>query len=107
MRIDLAQIAPPPRPGKPQSGTRMQLPVEGYPLLSDVTHQVTAQGPELPAEEVEQLITIPLARTLSARSRRGLAAVRFLPSRRHPPCAVQVAYFVRCVFDWPHRFASR
>ena len=98
MRIDLAQIAPHPRPGKPQSGTWMQLPVDGYPLLSDVTHQVTAQGPELPAEEVEQLITIPLARTLNS-----VPGALGSQSRRSPPRALGRP----SIFHRPHCASKR
>ena len=42
-----------------------QLPVDAYPLLSDVSAQVTTQAPGLAAEEVEQQITIPLERALN------------------------------------------
>jgi heavy metal efflux system protein len=42
-----------------------QLPVDAYPLLSDVAAQVTTQAPGLAAEEVEQQITIPLERALN------------------------------------------
>ena len=37
------------------------LSVEAYPELGDVTAQVTTQMPGLAAEEVEQLITVPLS----------------------------------------------
>jgi cobalt-zinc-cadmium resistance protein CzcA len=42
-----------------------QLPVDAYPLLSDVYVQVTADAPGLAAEEVEQQITVPLERALN------------------------------------------
>jgi heavy metal efflux system protein len=42
-----------------------QLPVDAYPLLSDVYVQVTAAAPGLAAEEVEQQITVPLERALN------------------------------------------
>jgi cobalt-zinc-cadmium resistance protein CzcA len=51
-----------------------QLPVDAYPLLSDVACQVTAQAPGLAAEEVEQQITIPLERALNGVP--GLATMR-------------------------------
>ena len=38
------------------------LSVEAYPELGDVAAQVTTQIPGLAAEEVEQLITVPLER---------------------------------------------
>jgi cobalt-zinc-cadmium resistance protein CzcA len=41
------------------------LSVEAYPDISDVTAQVTTQLPGLAAEEVEQLITIPLERQIN------------------------------------------
>ena len=37
-----------------------QLPVDAYPLFSDVYSQVTTAAPGLAAEEVEQQITVPL-----------------------------------------------
>jgi heavy metal efflux system protein len=42
-----------------------QLPVDAYPLLSDVYVQVTTAAPGLAAEEVEQQITVPLERALN------------------------------------------
>src|SRR3984893_12313144 len=42
-----------------------QLPVDAYPLLSDVYVQVTTPAPGLAAEEVEQQITVPLERALN------------------------------------------
>jgi heavy metal efflux system protein len=41
------------------------LSVEAYPELGDVTAQVTTQMPGLAAEEVEQLITVPLEREIN------------------------------------------
>src|SRR6201989_2693872 len=41
------------------------LAVEGYPELGDVAAQVTTQMPGLAAEEVEQLITVPLERQIN------------------------------------------
>src|SRR5215813_13897554 len=41
------------------------LSVEAYPELGDVAAQVTTQVPGLAAEEVEQLITVPLAREIN------------------------------------------
>jgi heavy metal efflux system protein len=41
------------------------LSVEAYPELGDVSAQVTTQMPGLAAEEVEQLITIPLEREIN------------------------------------------
>src|ERR1700752_3691256 len=41
------------------------LSVEAYPDLGDVAAQVTTQMPGLAAEEVEQLITIPLERQIN------------------------------------------
>src|SRR5579863_8780958 len=41
------------------------LSVEAYPELGDVTAQVTTQMPGLAAEEVEQLITVPLERAIN------------------------------------------
>jgi heavy metal efflux system protein len=41
------------------------LSVEAYPELGDVTAQVTTQLPGLAAEEVEQLITVPLEREIN------------------------------------------
>src|SRR5579862_1849136 len=41
------------------------LSVEAYPELGDVTAQVTTQMPGLAAEEVEQLITVPLERQIN------------------------------------------
>jgi heavy metal efflux system protein len=41
------------------------LSVEAYPELGDVSAQVTTQMPGLAAEEVEQLITIPLERQIN------------------------------------------
>src|SRR5205085_5586833 len=42
-----------------------QLAIDAYPLLSPVSAQVTVQVSGLAAEEVEQQITIPLARALN------------------------------------------
>ena len=39
--------------------------VEAYPELGDVASQVTTQIPGLAAEEVEQLITVPLEREIN------------------------------------------
>ena len=41
------------------------LSVEAYPELGDVSAQVTTQVPGLAAEEVEQLITVPLERQVA------------------------------------------
>src|ERR1700751_1156320 len=41
------------------------LSVEAYPELGDVAAQVTTQIPGLAAEEVEQLITVPLERQIN------------------------------------------
>ena len=41
------------------------LSVEAYPELGDVAAQVTTQVPGLAAEEVEQLITVPLERQIN------------------------------------------
>src|SRR5882762_973876 len=41
------------------------LSVEAYPELGDVSAQVTTQLPALAAEEVEQLITVPLERQIN------------------------------------------
>src|SRR5579862_6981795 len=41
------------------------LSVEAYPELGDVSAQVTTQMPGLAAEEVEQLITVPLERQIN------------------------------------------
>src|ERR1700753_2825164 len=41
------------------------LSVEAYPELADVAAQVTTQMPGLAAEEVEQLITVPLERQIN------------------------------------------
>src|SRR5580693_8384595 len=41
------------------------LSVEAYPELGDVASQVTTQIPGLAAEEVEQLITVPLERSIN------------------------------------------
>src|ERR1700747_2308984 len=41
------------------------LSVEAYPDLGDVAAQVTTQVPGLAAEEVEQLITVPLERQIN------------------------------------------
>ena len=41
------------------------LSVEAYPELGDVASQVTTQVPGLAAEEVEQLITVPLERAIN------------------------------------------
>src|SRR6516162_4316670 len=41
------------------------LSVEAYPDLGDVSAQVTTQMPGLAAEEVEQLITVPLERQIN------------------------------------------
>src|ERR1700736_1118625 len=43
----------------------MTLSVEAYPDLGDVAAQVTTQMPGLAAEEVEQLITVPLERQIN------------------------------------------
>jgi heavy metal efflux system protein len=51
-----------------------QLPVEVYPLFSDVYVQVTTDAPGLAAEEVEQQITVPLERVLNGVP--GLARMR-------------------------------
>ena len=51
-----------------------QLPVEAYPLFSDVYVQVTTDAPGLAAEEVEQQITVPLERALNGVP--GLARMR-------------------------------
>ena len=41
------------------------LSVEAYPELGDIAAQVTTQMPGLAAEEVEQLITVPLERQIN------------------------------------------
>src|SRR5580658_5097263 len=41
------------------------LSVEAYPELGDVASQITTQTPGLAAEEVEQLITVPLERSIN------------------------------------------
>src|SRR6201996_7834918 len=41
------------------------LSVEAYPELGDVAAQVTTQMPGLAAEEIEQLITVPLERQIN------------------------------------------
>src|ERR1700689_3856108 len=41
------------------------LSVEAYPELGDVSAQVTTQVPGLAAEEIEQLITVPLEREIN------------------------------------------
>ncbi len=41
------------------------LSVEAYPDLGDVSAQVTTQIPGLAAEEVEQLVTVPLERQIN------------------------------------------
>jgi heavy metal efflux system protein len=51
-----------------------QLPVDAYPLFSDVYAQVTTAAPGLAAEEVEQQITVPLERALNGVP--GLARMR-------------------------------
>ena len=43
----------------------MTLSVEAYPELGDVAAQVTTQVPGLAAEEVEQLVTVPLERQIN------------------------------------------
>jgi len=43
----------------------MQLKLEAYPDIGDVTAKVTTQAPGLAAEEIEQQITVPLERALS------------------------------------------
>src|SRR5215472_17022082 len=43
----------------------LTLSVEAYPELGDVAAQVTTQMPGLAAEEVEQLITVPLEREIN------------------------------------------
>src|SRR5271170_6199541 len=50
------------------------LSVEAYPELGDVAAQVTTQMPGLAAEEVEQLITVPLEREINGTS--GLLLMR-------------------------------
>src|SRR5215471_4488002 len=50
------------------------LSVEAYPELGDVAAQVTTQVPGLAAEEVEQLITVPLERQINGTS--GLLLMR-------------------------------
>jgi cobalt-zinc-cadmium resistance protein CzcA len=52
----------------------IQLPVDAYPLFSDVYTQVTTAAPGLAAEEVEQQITVPLERALNGVP--GLARMR-------------------------------
>jgi cobalt-zinc-cadmium resistance protein CzcA len=41
------------------------LTVEAYPDLGDVAAQVTTQVPGLAAEEIEQLVTVPLERQIN------------------------------------------
>src|SRR5271156_7226612 len=41
------------------------LTVEAYPDLGDVSAQVTTQVPGLAAEEIEQLVTVPLERQIN------------------------------------------
>ncbi len=43
----------------------LQLPIDAYPDIADVTVQVVTQVPGLAAEEIEQQITIPLERELN------------------------------------------
>jgi cobalt-zinc-cadmium resistance protein CzcA len=43
----------------------MTLSVEAYPELGDVAAQVTTQVPGLAAEEIEQLVTVPLERQIN------------------------------------------
>src|SRR4029078_13570041 len=43
-----------------------QLAIEAYPDIADITAQVITQAPGLAAEEVEQQVTVPLARELNA-----------------------------------------
>src|SRR5271170_2299226 len=50
------------------------LSVEAYPELGDVAAQVTSQIPGLAAEEVEQLITVPLERQINGTA--GLLLMR-------------------------------
>src|SRR5580704_15909947 len=52
----------------------IQIAVEAYPELTDVTAQVTTQVPGLAAEEIEQQITTPLERGLSGTP--GLVNIR-------------------------------
>ena len=52
----------------------INMSVEAYPDISDVTVQVTTQVPGLAAEEIEQQITTPLERALS--NTPGLVTVR-------------------------------
>ncbi len=52
----------------------INMTVEAYPEIGDVTAQVSTQAPGLAAEEVEQQITIPLERAL--RNSPGLVTIR-------------------------------
>src|SRR5450756_1641241 len=52
----------------------VNMSVEAYPDISDVTVQVTTQVPGLAAEEIEQQITTPLERALS--NTPGLVTIR-------------------------------
>jgi cobalt-zinc-cadmium resistance protein CzcA len=54
--------------------TWLQLTVEAYPDIGDVTCQVITQAPGLASEEIEQQITIPLERALAGTP--GLANMR-------------------------------
>lgn len=54
----------------------LQLPVDAYPDIADVTVQVSTQVPGLAAEEVEQQITIPLERELN-----GIPGLQTMRSR--------------------------
>ncbi len=54
------------------------LSVEAYPELGDVAAQVTTQMPGLAAEEVEQLITVPLERQINGTSTFGLSLITVL-----------------------------
>ncbi|MDE3009742.1 MAG: efflux RND transporter permease subunit [Pseudomonadota bacterium] len=52
----------------------INMTVEAYPEIGDVTAQVSTQAPGLAAEEVEQQITVPLERAL--RNTPGLVTIR-------------------------------
>ena len=52
----------------------VNMTVEAYPEIGDVTTLVTTQVPGLAAEEVEQQITVPLERAL--RNTPGLVTIR-------------------------------
>src|SRR5215470_2801849 len=65
----------------------IQLAIEAYPDIADVSAQVITQAPGLAAEEVEQQVTIPLERelngtpgllTMRSRSTFGLSSITLI-----------------------------